>query len=81
MALISRHLKEEPVPPSQRTELEVPADLERVVLDCLRKDPGDRPRTAAELAERLAACDTGAWGPEESRQWWQLRFPDGVGAP
>jgi len=77
MALAAKHLQEQPVPPSHRTEMEIPADLERVVLDCLRKDPVDRPGSAEELAERLSACDVAVWTQQEAKRWWQLRFPHG----
>jgi len=77
MALAAKHLQEQPVPPSHRTEMEIPADLEEVVLDCLRKDPVDRPGSAEELAERLSACDVAVWTQQEAKRWWQLRFPHG----
>ncbi len=77
LALAAKHAREEPVPPSKRTELSIPADLEEVVLDCLRKKPADRPGNAEELAERLARCDAGGWGQQEARSWWQLRLEDG----
>jgi eukaryotic-like serine/threonine-protein kinase len=34
----------------------VPAAVERVVMDCLEKEPGQRPQTARELAERFEAA-------------------------
>ncbi len=76
MALAAKHLQEEPVPPSRRTELEIPADLEHLVLNCLRKDPDDRPGSADALADMLADCDVGpAWNKQDAKQWWQLRAP------
>ena len=77
MALAAKHLQEEPVPPSKRTEMEISADLERVVLDCLRKNPVDRPSSAEELANRLSDCDVAAWTKQDAKRWWQLRFSDG----
>jgi serine/threonine-protein kinase len=52
---ILKHLQQPPDPPSQRTDRPIPAELEAVVLACLAKRPDDRPATARELAERLAA--------------------------
>ncbi len=77
MALAAKHLQEEPVPPSNRTEMEIPTDLEEVVLDCLRKNPVHRPSSAEELADRLSDCDVVAWTKQDSKRWWQLRFADG----
>ena len=34
---------------------EIPNDLDQIVMDCLEKQPQDRPRTAADLLERLDA--------------------------
>jgi len=79
--LAVKHLQDEPVPPSKRTEAEVPADLEAVVMDCLRKDPVDRPSSAEELADRLSRCDVGAWTRHDAKRWWQLETPGGSSVP
>jgi eukaryotic-like serine/threonine-protein kinase len=39
------------------------AELERIVLDCLAKRPGDRPATAAEVARRVARCSAALGAP------------------
>jgi serine/threonine-protein kinase len=49
------HVKETPERPSARTP--VPAELERVVLRCLAKEPSDRYTSARALDAALAACD------------------------
>ena len=77
MAMAAKHLQEEPVPPSKRTELTIPADLEAVVLDCLRKDPADRPGSAEELVSRLSACDVVPWTAEDAKGWWDVRYAHG----
>jgi serine/threonine-protein kinase len=51
--IVARHIRDAPVPPSRRAPgLVIPADLERLVLQCLAKGPEGRP-TAAQLAEKL----------------------------
>jgi serine/threonine-protein kinase len=66
------HLHTPPEPPSARLGRAVPADLERLLLDCLEKDPARRPQTAAEMQQRVRACRAyGAWDPERARAWWQ----------
>ena len=53
----SQHLYADPQPLPH-----VAADLERIVLDCLSKDPLERPTSAADLAQRLAGCsDARSW--------------------
>lgn len=72
----------EPVPPSRRTELPIPEDLERVVLRCLSKDPAQRPADAQALARALAACDCcERWTQERAARWWQTHLPNSRQAP
>jgi serine/threonine-protein kinase len=68
----SHHLHTVPVPPSQRTGRAIAADIERIVMDCLAKDPGQRPESAEALALRLRACaDAGRWNETEAKRWWE----------
>lgn len=71
-----QHLYDEPVPPSQRTELAVPISLEDVILRCLRKDPAQRFQSARRLADALESCDVPLWTQAEARHWWALHEPD-----
>jgi serine/threonine-protein kinase len=65
-----QHLFTRPVPPSHRLGRPLPADLERLVLACLEKDPEHRPQSAIELSQLLHGCQVGAWGEEAAREWW-----------
>jgi serine/threonine-protein kinase len=70
------HTQKRPVPPSERSELAVPASLERVVMACLEKHREDRPQSAAELARRLKACtDVPEWSRADALRWWELHLP------
>ena len=74
MLVIQSHLNTTPDPPSTRLRRALPAKLERLVLDCLEKDPSRRPETAVALSARLASCDdVEAWAPEDAERWWRLR--------
>ncbi len=76
MEICSKHLLEQPRPLSERG-VAIPAELEAVVLACLSKDPKDRPQTAAELRQRLEACDVQPWDAAAARAWWQQHPLDG----
>jgi serine/threonine-protein kinase len=70
------HVEQAPVPPSLRSELAIPASLERVVLACLEKKREQRPSSAAELASLLEGCtDVPQWTPADAKQWWALHHP------
>ncbi len=49
MKMLMQHVHAQPVPPSQRTELPIPRELDELVLACLQKDPDMRPQNAEEL--------------------------------
>jgi serine/threonine-protein kinase len=51
----AHHLNTRPLPPSERLGRQVPAELERLLLGCLEKEPGRRPQSAAERATRTLA--------------------------
>ncbi|MQA29809.1 MAG: protein kinase [Luteitalea sp.] len=76
MALVVHHAHTAPTPPSERSELPIPPDLDRLVLACLAKAPSNRPQSAKELSSRLA--DVGGlppWNDERAREWWTLHEP------
>jgi serine/threonine-protein kinase len=76
MKLIIQHAQATPKPPSERTELPIPKELDAIVLACLAKNPGDRPQTARELARRLKAVGgLGEWTPDRARAWWDTHRP------
>ena len=77
VGVVAAHIGSEPAPPSQRTEVEIPESVDRLILRCLAKKPEDRFPDAEGLAEALQRCVCeGAWGPEQAREWWRLHAPD-----
>jgi serine/threonine-protein kinase len=71
MDLLAAHMKDEVTPPRQ-LRAEIPADLEDVILMCLRKNPDDRFPDAESLDLALQACDAaGQWDAEKARMWWR----------
>ena len=72
VATLLKHVQEQPIPPSRRTEMVIPEELDAVVLSCLAKDPAERPQTAEELDARLAACPVTTWTKEMAEEWWKL---------
>lgn len=75
-AQLVHHAHSAPAAPSTRTELPIPASLDRLVLACLEKDPARRPQSARELSQRLAEVEgAGAWTAEDARAWWARHLP------
>ena len=65
----SQHLHQQPAPFATRN-VDVPAELEAVILACLEKDPARRPQSAAELRRRLDACGVPPWDGARANAWW-----------
>jgi serine/threonine-protein kinase len=70
-----KHVQATPEPPSRRTELPIPPELERLVMDCLAKRPADRPGGATELIRRLAAVPITPWTEADAAAWWERHLP------
>jgi serine/threonine-protein kinase len=75
LQMIAKHIQEIPAPPSQRTELEVAPELDRIVMACLAKRPEDRPQSAAELDRVLDEIELQPWSEEEATRWWRTHQP------
>jgi serine/threonine-protein kinase len=76
MEVLSKHMFEQPIPPSQRLGRALASDLESLVLTCLAKDKNARPESAAALRAALLACeDARRYDMEAARVWWRERAP------
>jgi eukaryotic-like serine/threonine-protein kinase len=71
----------DPTPGIRDKRPDVPAELEAVVVKCLRKDPADRYRTIAEFAEVLAPFASAASLPSISRISGIIRSSQPAPAP
>ncbi len=81
LATVLQHVQAPPVPPSKRTELEIPESLERIIMSCLEKDPSNRPQSAGELDSMLAASiPDDVWTGEKAEEWWRLHLPEVISA-
>ena len=80
MKMLMHHLNTPPVPPSQRTELPIPRELDELVLACLHKDPQKRPQNAGELFQMAYNCRVCEdWNQETARAWWEQHLPEFTG--
>src|SRR5262245_47564253 len=80
MQMLMQHLHAQPVPPSQRTELPVPRELDEIILACLQKDPKLRPRDAGELYQMACQVRTSEeWSSDQAKHWWRVHLPQLTG--
>jgi eukaryotic-like serine/threonine-protein kinase len=76
LALLMQHAHKPASPPSSRTDKPIPKALDDLVLACLEKEPQDRPQSARELSDRLAAVEGSShWTQERAREWWAAHQP------
>jgi tRNA A-37 threonylcarbamoyl transferase component Bud32 len=75
-ATLAAHLQDWPTPPHERLGAPVPEVLEQLIMDCLNKDPTNRPKSAHELREALdAVVLPHPWTENEARIWWTNHRP------
>lgn len=77
VAMSIAHVQQPPVAPSLRSELPIPTELERIVLQLLEKKPAARPASAAVLAQMLDAVDdVEPWTTGRIHSWWHAHLPE-----
>lgn len=66
------HALHTPAPRASSVALQsIPPELDDLIAGCLAKNPDDRPRNAAEVAERLEElCAKYPWRQSEAQAWW-----------
>ena len=74
--MMYRHIEGTPDPPSNRTELPIPPELDAIVLACLEKKPENRPESATDLIRLLDSVPfPEPWTDERAAQWWGRHHP------
>jgi hypothetical protein len=72
--VMTKLLRDEPVPPSERLGRPLPRSIESLVVAALAKSPGARPESVEVLQAALAsASDVPAWSAAEAAAWWKGR--------
>jgi len=80
MKMFIQHLQSAPIPPSTRTELPIPRDVDELVLACLEKDPQRRPKNAHELLRKLEECRLSqTWNQGTAQAWWEQHLVELTG--
>ncbi len=82
LRMILQHLQSEPVAPSVRSGLPIPAEFDRLILQCLAKDRERRPASAADLSNALShlALDD-KWAADDAERWWLDNLAAGTPSP
>ena len=81
MKMFVQHLQAAPIPPSQRTEMPIPREVDELVLACLEKDPRRRPQDAQQVLRMLRQLTTGAtWDSDKAKSWWDIHLPELTGS-
>lgn len=73
--LLVDHVKTTPPRPSEIAEVEIPPEMDEIVMKCLAKKPDDRFQSAMELASALEAISfKSPWTQEKANDWWCLHL-------
>jgi eukaryotic-like serine/threonine-protein kinase len=81
--MLVMHSHQRPTTPSKRAKIDVPPGLEKIIMDCLLKNPNKRPQTMRELEDRLVDLDIEkGWSRERREAWWHTHArPDAEHVP
>ncbi len=78
MEIMTQHASSRPVHPRERAELDLPEELCRIVLECLEKEPAERPTSVDQLLESLdMVSEIRPWTQARAKAWWEIHQPIG----
>jgi eukaryotic-like serine/threonine-protein kinase len=80
MEMLMKHVQAKPTPPSSRTELKIPPEIDELVLSCLEKDPNKRPQNAEVLYDLACRGTCVMWDQAAAKRWWDVHLPELTGA-
>jgi serine/threonine-protein kinase len=81
MKMFLQHMQATPVPPSLRSELRIPREVDDLVLACLEKEPSKRPQNAEDVLRMIRRCRSAqSWDNDSARGWWQTNLSELTGA-
>ena len=70
------HVQKPPPKLTSRAEIDIPTEIEQVVMSCLEKDPDMRPQSISEFCESLAKFHLkDPWTNKRAENWWNLHKP------
>ncbi len=79
LEMVAAHLRDVPPAPSEAFEGRFDRQLEVLVMQCLSKQPDDRPSSARSLAGVLAGLPVSKeWTAADAERWWDLHAPGGA---
>lgn len=77
MKMFVEHLQSTPTPPSARTEIPIPPEIDAFVLACLQKDPAKRPQSMDAVLGLLDRYRPSTpWTSASARTWWDHHLVD-----
>jgi serine/threonine-protein kinase len=80
MKMFIQHVQSTPVPPSRRTELPIPPEIDAMVMACLEKDPARRPQSMEALLRLMNQYrPREPWDNASAKAWWDRHLVDLAG--
>jgi serine/threonine-protein kinase len=77
MKLLMAHVNTPAEPPSSKSEMPIPRELDALVMSCLAKNRDHRPSSARDLLRRLDAIPLhDGWTDDRARAWWNEHLPN-----
>ncbi|MGB5810709.1 MAG: serine/threonine-protein kinase [Polyangiales bacterium] len=68
--ICAQHMSAAPEPLSEVCGHGIDPDLERLIMQCLKKKRDDRPPSGAAVSEALGALSVERWAQEQAAVWW-----------